>query len=83
MDAVGYTGLLSVPKLIYKLGSLVNTFLYPKRDTVKWKKIPDNLIKDIPIINFAFKLLNAYPRADRNFNLECFKDKIYRTVMVP
>jgi hypothetical protein len=65
-----------------KFRKFIDTFRYPKSDEIKWRELNFNLQQEIPLLRFGFKLIRAYPRADRNLNIECFKDEIYRTKIV-
>jgi hypothetical protein len=61
--------------------SFINIPFFEKIDEIKWRELSFNLHQEIPLLRFLFKLIRAYPRADRNLNIECFKGEIYRTKM--
>jgi hypothetical protein len=42
----------------------------------KWSQIEHYLKNDIPLLRFFFKVIEGYPNADRNLNLEAFENKV-------
>lgn len=61
--------MLNMPKLAWKYSDLIQALRYPKKDSIEWKRLDFNLFAEVPLLKFVTKLLAAYPRADRNFNL--------------
>jgi hypothetical protein len=50
-----------------------------QRDAVPWKAINHALLNEVPVLRLGIRLLESYPRADRNLNLECFENSIFIT----
>jgi len=51
--------------------------------TVQWSQISHHLIQEIPLFRFLNKISHAYPNADRNLNLEAFKEKLISQEIQP
>ncbi len=42
----------------------------------EWGSLYHDIFDNIPLLDFAYKVANAYPTADRNLNLEIFRSRI-------
>lgn len=79
-DLLGITdSMLNKPVLLWKYSDLVQALRKPTKDSIEWRRLNFNLFAEVPLLKFVVKLLAAYPRADRNFNLECFQGEVIVT----
>lgn len=48
-----------------------------------WAALEHYLMKQIPLLRFGLKIMEAYPNSDRNLNMQTFENKLLKQELIP
>lgn len=75
-DCINKIGFFNICKMVI---CLLGEFLKDRskdQKKINWSDINHAILQEVPILRFGLKVLDAYPNADRNFNIQTYTNRV-------